>query len=330
MADGKIPYCIVNGSNGVHMLSRPSAAVANQVIKRLYELGIIDEIRLIDVMSIKEAENEDINEPDYNDKKYIQFADAEVGRILSENFGDGVGLTQEEAASISDIGTIFSGNELISSFDEFSLFTGVKKISSEGFKDCTSLRSISFPQSIEIVNNKAFQGCTSLTTINGLEAVRYIIHYAFDDAAVICEDLNLPNVKEIQYHAFSGWTIKKVSNLGSITRVWDELFINQSELKTCILPNIVTVIGRGAFNNCQNLETINIPPTVTEINDFAFYRCTSLPYLLVEPTSPPKIGDNTFGKTSFFIYVPDASVEAYKAADVWSTYADRIKPLSEL
>jgi hypothetical protein len=78
------------------------------------------------------------------------------------------------------------------------------------------------------------------------------------------------------------------------------------------------------------LETINIPPTVTEINDFAFYSCTSLPYLFVEPTNPPKIGDNTFGATSFFIYVPDASVEVYKAADVWSTYADRIKGMSEM
>lgn len=29
------------------------------------------------------------------------------------------------------------------------------------------------------------------------------------------------------------------------------------------------------------------------------------------------------------IYVPDASVEAYKSADVWSKYADRIKPVSD-
>lgn len=28
-------------------------------------------------------------------------------------------------------------------------------------------------------------------------------------------------------------------------------------------------------------------------------------------------------------YVPDESVEAYKAAENWSKYADKIKPLSE-
>ena len=55
IADGKIPYCIVNGSSGVHMLSKPSAAVANEVIKRLYELGIVDEIKHIDVSTIQDV-----------------------------------------------------------------------------------------------------------------------------------------------------------------------------------------------------------------------------------------------------------------------------------
>lgn len=67
IADGKIPYCIVNGSSGVHMLSKPSAAVANEVVKRLYELGIVDNIRQIDVSAILDAENADINEPDYGE-----------------------------------------------------------------------------------------------------------------------------------------------------------------------------------------------------------------------------------------------------------------------
>ena len=65
IADGRIPYCIVNGESGVHMLSKPSACVANQVIKRLYELGCINECPQIDVETIEDAENADINEPDY-------------------------------------------------------------------------------------------------------------------------------------------------------------------------------------------------------------------------------------------------------------------------
>jgi hypothetical protein len=35
------------------------------------------------------------------------------------------------------------------------------------------------------------------------------------------------------------------------------------------------------------------------------------------------------GATAAIIYVPDSSVDAYKAAENWSTYASRIYPLSE-
>lgn len=47
------------------MLSKPSACVANQVIKRLYELGCITSCPQIDISTIKDAANADINEPDY-------------------------------------------------------------------------------------------------------------------------------------------------------------------------------------------------------------------------------------------------------------------------
>lgn len=63
--EGRIPWCIVNGPSGVHMLSKPSACVANQVIKRLYELGCINSCPQIDISTIQDAENADINQPDY-------------------------------------------------------------------------------------------------------------------------------------------------------------------------------------------------------------------------------------------------------------------------
>ena len=63
--EGRIPWCIVNGPSGVHMLSKPASCVANQVYKRLYEIGAISEYRQIDISTIQDAENADINEPDY-------------------------------------------------------------------------------------------------------------------------------------------------------------------------------------------------------------------------------------------------------------------------
>lgn len=51
------------------------------------------------------------------------------------------------------------------------------------------------------------------------------------------------------------------------------------------------------------------------------------------PTFVPTDGDYSFGgsnNTKYKIYVPDASVNAYKAAEGWSNLADKIFPLSQI
>ena len=45
--------------------------------------------------------------------------------------------------------------------------------------------------------------------------------------------------------------------------------------------------------------------------------------------TPPTLGANAFNNTTCKIYVPDASVSAYKAATNWSTYASRIFSLTQ-
>ena len=128
-------------------------------------------------------------------KDYIQFADAEVERVLIANgvSSDGVGITMEDAAKVTNIASWFNGNTAIESFDELDYFTGVTSISSNAFNGCANLQKLIF---------------------------RYAI--------------------------------------------------------------------------------------------------------------PPTLGASAFANTSFPIYVPDASLEAYKTATNWKQYADRIHPLSEI
>ena len=50
--------------------------------------------------------------------KYIVFADPVVEQICVANFSsDGIGVLTEDAAKVTDIGTIFNGNTEITSFD---------------------------------------------------------------------------------------------------------------------------------------------------------------------------------------------------------------------
>ncbi len=51
---------------------------------------------------------------------------------------------------------------------------------------------------------------------------------------------------------------------------------NCSNLKTIILPDGITSIGKNAFKDCTNLNSINIPLSVTSIEEGAFSGCTSI------------------------------------------------------
>lgn len=93
----------------------------------------------------------------------------------------------------------------------------------------------------------------------------------------------------------------------------------------------LSIIQDNGFRNCSSLERLTIPKNVSTIGARALYSLTNFKVLtILHSESVLKISSNTIYKVSFeAIYVPDALVDAYKAASYWSSYADSIKPLSE-
>ena len=87
----------------------------------------------------------------------------------------------------------------------------------------------------------------------------------------------------------------------------------------------------GAFTGCTLLTFVDFPSTVTSIGRHCFFRCSELVTFICRNVTPPTLGGEVFGSTNaaLSIYVPDSAVDTYKAASGWTTYASRIKPLSE-
>ncbi len=266
---------------------------------------------------------------------YMRFADPEVQRIVVSNWGDGKGITSEQVKAITDIGTKFSGNTLIETFDEFEKFEGVTSIPTNAFKENTSLYSIKFSH-VKSIGYSAFQNCSSLKI----------------------DDLALPNLETLGQSAFYGVSIKKISNLGKITTVdstysstqgtlgrkdtiisvvfpetlktlGNSTLYGAANLTECILNEGLNVIHDNVFWDCISLLDIIIPSTVTSIGSYTFKGCTGLEFMVLKPSTPPSLNSTTSlsNTNNCPIYVPDASVEAYQSATNWVTYKDRIKSM---
>ena len=73
------------------------------------------------------------------------------------------------------------------------------------------------------------------------------------------------------------------------------------------------------------LKSMIIPDSVTSIDDRAFAYCNSLRTIKISAINPPTLNNNVFAGTLIEkIVVPKSSIDAYKSADGWSTYADKI------
>jgi hypothetical protein len=98
------------------------------------------------------------------------------------------------------------------------------------------------------------------------------------------------------------------------------------------LPSQLQQISPFAFKNCTSLAKIDIPSTIVKIENQAFYGCSSLRTIVVRNEESPTLSSTAFTGVAAdaLIYVPDVSVDAYKAATNWAIYASQIKGLSEL
>ena len=86
-------------------------------------------------------------------------------------------------------------------------------------------------------------------------------------------------------------------------------------------------IENNAFNNCYALQSVTIPEGVTSIGSSAFYSCYAIVAYHFKCNTPPTLSNtNAFSNisTDTVFYVPAKSLNAYKTADNWSTYADRM------
>ena len=204
----------------------------------------------------------------------------------------------------------------------------VTSIGNYAFQYCSSLTSVTIPNSVTNIGRWAFYSCRGLTSINIPSGVTSIGETAFGDCTSL-SSINIPSgVTSINYQAFSSCSsLTSVTIPNSVTSIGNYAFQYCSSLTSVTIPNSVTNIGSSAFRGCRSLTSIDIPSGVTSIGDRAFDTCNSLTSITVNATTPPTLEWGVFDGSTCSIYVPSQSVQAYKSASGWSEYASRIQPI---
>ena len=104
-----------------------------------------------------------------------------------------------------------------------------------------------------------------------------------------------------------------------------------TSLSRVVIPNSVnSLLGDTFYTN--NIKTLIIGSGVTSIGASCFGRSSSVTgsTVTIYATTPPSIVNDSpifSGWNDFVIYVPAGSVNAYKAANGWSRYADKIQAI---
>lgn len=121
-------------------------------------------------------------------------------------------------------------------------------------------------------------------------------------------------------------TIKEIvpNDLDGITTITDYAFYAIKSLTNVTIPRGIATIGGGAFFSCTNLERVTFEgdSQLNYIKASVFDGCTNLESVFL-PTKPPVLSSvNAFSNikpTCTFYCKDQTSLDAYKAAPIWST-----------
>ena len=220
---------------------------------------------------------------------------APVGCVI--DWGDGNVETFETASTVVNTHTYTDGIEYhLISLSNYTVF------SDEAFFNCSSLTSVTIGNGVTFIGNYVFHACSGLTSVTIPDSVTSIGYSAFRDCSGLTSVTIPDSVTSIGSYAFSGCR----------------------GLKSVTIPDNVTSIGSDAFLNCSSLTSVTIGNGVTNIENYVFENCIRLKTIRISAINPPALGSNVFDTSIEKIIVPKSSIDAYKSASGWSTYADKI------
>ena len=156
------------------------------------------------------------------------------------------------------------------------------------FDGCTSLKTITIPDGLDVIDPTHFETCISALSAPKLESVTFA-----KGTSTICNGLlaNCPSLKSINIP-------------DSVKSIGARVFSDCEALESIDIPDSVKSIGAFAFSGCEALESVRLPEGGCEIGakddrgsyGFVFSGCTSLKRIAIpDGLTTPDAHNSTTG-----------------------------------
>ena len=243
----------------------------------------------------KQTESNTVNiKAEYKGKKATSIGDYafyNCSRLTSITIPDSITSIGQYAFSGCPIETATMPTTAISSIPKTKLKTVIittgESIGSSAFRDCSSLTSVTIPDSVTSIGAYAFWGCSSLTSVTIPNSVTSIGSDAFSLCPIETATMPTMAISSIPKTELKTVIITTGESIG------ERAFNGCSRLTSVTIPDSVTSIGESAFSWCSRLTSVTIPDSVTSIGDVAFYNCSNLTSVTI-PDSVTIIGSSVF------------------------------------
>ena len=134
----------------------------------------------------------------------------------------------------------------------------VMEIDDSAFRGCSTMNSITVPESIWIIGNGTFEGCDGLQEIH-INDLSSWCELSFWDALDDSGESPFNYAEELY---LNGELVTDLIVPEGVTKIGAHAFEGYEKLNSVVLPKGIDAIFKSAFRGCSNLKSINFPDSL--------------------------------------------------------------------